>query len=68
VSTTSSVVNGATGEITGPPYFVYTPVICHILQFRNDSFEYVAIDDHGNVSLPATVTINVAFNTCNHPA
>jgi hypothetical protein len=68
VSNASSVVNTTTGNITGSPYFVYTPVICHIVQFTTDSFEYVAIDDHGNVSDPATVTINFAFNTCNHPA
>jgi uncharacterized repeat protein (TIGR02543 family) len=67
-STASAVVNTTTGDITGSPYFVYTPIICHVQQFTKDSFEYVAIDDHGNVSEPATVTINFAFNTCNHPS
>ncbi|MFZ5875092.1 MAG: InlB B-repeat-containing protein [Nitrospirota bacterium] len=67
-SPTSAVVDTTTGDITGSPYFVYTPLICHILQFSTDSFEYVAIDDYGNVSAPATITINYAFNTCNHPS
>jgi hypothetical protein len=66
-STSSSNMNTTTGDVTGSPYFVYTPIICHYLQFSQDSFQYVAIDDHGNVSAPATVTINISFNTCNHP-
>jgi hypothetical protein len=68
VSNTSSVVNPTTGNITGSPYFVYTGTICHVVQYPTDSFQYVAIDNQGNVSDPATVTLNFAFNTCNHPS
>jgi hypothetical protein len=68
VSNTSSLVNPTTGNITGSPYFVYTGTICHVVQYPTDSFQYVAIDNQGNVSDPATVTLNFAFNTCNHPS
>jgi hypothetical protein len=67
-SPVNSVVSMTTGEITGSPYFVYTAIPCFFVQYSSDSFEYVAIDDVGNVSSPATVTINFASTTCNHPA
>jgi hypothetical protein len=60
------------GDVTvspagSPSIFVFTPYICHIQDFGQDSFDFVAIDANGAESAPATVTITVSSSTsCSH--
>lgn len=70
-ATTSSSVDGTTRVITvsplGSPFtIIYTPNLCHIRDFAQDSFTFVAIDADGLASAPATVTANSTTNLCVH--
>jgi hypothetical protein len=70
-ATTTSLVNVTTRDVTvspagSPPYFLYTPYQCHVLDIPQDSFEFVAIDDQGNISAPATVNLYAADVLCSH--
>jgi hypothetical protein len=66
-STVSSTVAYPAGTVVGM-YLVFTPIVCHFANWDVDTIEYVAVDDQGNESLPATITITTSNNTCNHPA
>ncbi len=67
----TSTVNTTTGTMTVSPEgslfrFVYLPNFCHLDEFAQDTFEFVAIDAAGLRSLPAIVTMNSTNVLCQH--
>lgn len=71
-ATTSATLNGTTGDVTvspagSPSWVVYWPNSCHDDPFTQDSLTFVAVDESGVASAPATVTLTPATSTsCLH--
>jgi hypothetical protein len=54
------------GVVSGAPYILWTPTICHDY-FEKDTIEFVVIDSLGNVSPPATIEMKTSPNVqCVH--